>query len=67
MVNHWTDELLPSAVNTKVKGSCLAHHVDAVRLFDTTRIIARSDRKVHADPTEWTTARIRPMICMGNI
>ena len=37
MVNHWTNELLPSAVKTKIKGSCLAHHVDAVRLFDTTR------------------------------
>ena len=28
---------------------------------------ARSGQKVHADPTEWTTARIRRMIWMGNI
>ena len=31
------NKMLPSAVNTKIKGSCLACHADDVWLFDTTR------------------------------
>ena len=61
----YINKMLPLAVNTKIRGSCLAHHADNVWLFDTTRDSARSDRKVHVDPTKWTTARIRRMILDG--
>ena len=61
----YINKLLPSTVNTKIRVP--------VKLI--TRITcgssisrgdsARSDRKVHADLTEWTTARIRRVILDG--
>ena len=50
----------------KDNGSCLAHHtVDACDSSIQRRNSARPDREVHADPTEWTDARIRRMVWMG--
>ena len=75
----YMNKMLPSAVNTKIRIP-----VELITRITCGFLILRadsagSDRKVHADPTEWTTARIhadptewttariRRMIFDGNI
>ena len=58
----YINKMLPSAVDTKIRVP-----VELIPWITCSSSIprgdsARSDRKVHADLTEWTTARIRRMI-----
>ena len=52
-------------INVTIGSSCLAHYADKCCSSIPRGDSARSDRKVHADLTEWTTAWIRRIILDG--